>query len=73
MSHLNKLVLCLFIIATTALIAVSCRKSYRCLCSYNNATKMDKPLGKQVRKDAEDECNGYESTVTGEKWTCTIY
>ena len=52
---------------------VSCKKVYHCSCSYNNVVVLNKDLGAQYAKDAKDECTGYDTTITGEKWTCTLY
>jgi len=51
----------------------SCKKDYHCQCSYNNQVMLVKDLGSQVHGDAQTTCNGYDSTVTGEKWNCVIY
>ncbi len=50
----------------------SCKKNYHCQCSYNNQVKLVKDLGLHVKKDAQDICNSYDTTVTGEKWTCVL-
>lgn len=51
----------------------SCKKDYHCQCSYNNGVMLIKDLGSQSKSNAESQCSGYDTTVTGEKWDCTIY
>lgn len=53
--------------------SVSCRKVYQCSCTYNNNIVFTKHLGNQVLEKAEEECSSYDTTVTGEMWTCTVY
>lgn len=50
----------------------SCTKNYHCQCTYNNTVRLNKDLGVQTRENALDECEGYDSTVVGEKWTCVL-
>lgn len=71
MSNRNTLI---FAIAVMGLIFLgSCKKQYRCLCSYNNKVQMDKDLGLKVKEDAQEECDSYDSTVAGETWKCSLY
>jgi hypothetical protein len=51
----------------------SCKKSYRCSCSFNNQIKLMKDLGSQNESKAQEICSSYDTTVTGEVWNCTIY
>lgn len=51
----------------------SCKKLYHCTCSYNNEVVFVKDLGSQVFDDAKKQCNSYDTTQPGEKWTCTVY
>lgn len=50
----------------------SCTKNYHCQCSYNNTVRLNKDLGVQTRENAQDECESYDTTVAGEKWTCVL-
>lgn len=50
----------------------SCRKDYHCQCSYQNQIKLIKDLGQMTKGDAEESCASYDTTVTGETWTCVI-
>jgi hypothetical protein len=52
---------------------VSCRKEYHCNCIYNNTLMRSVDLGNMTKDDATKECNKYDTSVTGEIWTCTIY
>jgi hypothetical protein len=52
---------------------VSCKKQYHCSCTYNNAVVFTKDLGLQVHDDAKEQCTSYDTTVSGEEWTCTLY
>ncbi len=51
----------------------SCKKNYHCQCTYNNQIKSITDLGSQTKDDATTACEAKDSTITGEKWTCTIY
>ena len=51
----------------------SCKKVYHCSCSYNNVVVYNADLGSQYKSNAQSQCNAYDSTITGEVWTCTIY
>lgn len=62
----------IIVIALGVFCFVSCKKDYHCQCSYQNQIKLVKDLGSQVQSDAQDMCNGYDTTVTGEKWTCVL-
>lgn len=70
---MKKSLLQVSIIIAVAVLAGSCKKNYHCQCSYNNQIRMVKDLGKQTRDDAQEECDTYDSTVTGEKWNCVLY
>jgi hypothetical protein len=61
------------IILSGVLFFVSCKKEYHCHCTYNNNLVYSKDLGNQTKKNAEKICNTYDTTVTGETWTCTVY
>ena len=66
-------ILKVFVIAALGLVCcVSCRKNYHCQCTYNGKITLIKDLGNQTKGDASDECSGYDSSVAGEKWTCTL-
>lgn len=52
---------------------VSCEKQYHCGCTYNNKVVYTKDLGYQYKNNAKTLCSSYDSTVTGETWTCTLY
>ena len=70
---MKKDVVSLLVIAVFgALFCLSCKKNYRCQCAYRNEIKLDKDLGSQTKKDAQDICRSYDTTVPGEKWTCVI-
>ena len=51
----------------------SCKKDYHCQCSYQNQIRLVKDLGQMVKKNAQDACDSYDTTVAGEKWNCIIY
>ncbi len=51
----------------------SCKKVYHCSCTFNNKVMLNKDLGSQTADDAKEICSGYDSTVAGETWNCTIY
>lgn len=55
-----------------SICGTSCVKNYHCVCTYNNQIRMDKYMGARTKDNAVDECEGYDSTVAGEKWTCTL-
>jgi hypothetical protein len=62
------------IIAAIGIIGFSsCKKNYHCQCTYNNQLKLTRDLGSQTKDDATTLCESYDTTVTGEKWNCTIY
>lgn len=61
------------IILLAMLMMVSCKKHYRCSCSYRNTVVYTKDLGNVVEKNALETCSSYDTTVPGEKWTCTLY
>lgn len=63
----------LFVAAAGILGFASCKKNYHCQCSFNNTIQMTTDLGSQTKDDAKAQCDAYDSTVTGEKWTCVIY
>ena len=66
-------ILYVFVIAVLGIIFIaSCKKDYHCQCTYNNKITLIKDLGNQTKSDAKDLCNSYDSTVAGEKWTCTL-
>ena len=54
-------------------LLASCKKDYHCQCSYKNQIQLTKDLGQMAKSDAEQTCNGYDSTIIGEQWTCVIY
>ena len=51
----------------------SCKKVYHCSCSYNNIVVYNTDLGSQYKSNAQTKCNSYDSTITGEVWTCSLY
>ncbi len=61
------------IILLGVLSFVSCKKEYHCHCTYNNVIVYNADLGNQTKKNADKICSGYDTTITGENWTCTIY
>ncbi len=64
----------ILLIAAAAILGfTSCKKNYHCQCSFNNKIQMVTDLGSQTKDDAKTQCDAYDSTVTGEKWTCVIY
>ena len=64
---------CIFAVIILGIVFFpSCRKDYHCQCSYNNQLRLNKDLGSKVKSDAKNECDGYDTTITGEKWTCIL-
>lgn len=61
------------VFAAVGLCFSSCKKNYHCQCTYKNEIKLVRDLGLQTTDDATSTCDSYDSTVTGERWTCTIY
>jgi len=57
----------------TLLSVSSCKRTYHCHCSYNNKLMLSKDLGVQSEAKAQEICSGYDTTITGEVWNCTIY
>ncbi len=51
----------------------SCKKDYHCSCTYNNTVVYTADLGDQTINNARNTCSNYDTTITGEVWTCTIY
>ncbi len=51
----------------------SCKKNYHCSCTYNNKVMYNVDLGDQTKSNAKKTCSGFDSTIAGEVWTCTIY
>ena len=51
----------------------SCKKDYHCSCTYNNKVVYNVDMGDQTKDNANNRCGGYDSTIAGEVWTCTIY
>ncbi|GEM_PF-500143 len=70
-----KKILLIAAVACTGLImgTTSCKKVYRCNCSFNNKVMLSKDLGAQSESKAQEICSSYDTTVTGEVWNCTIY
>ncbi len=64
-------VLAITVLAVLSL--ASCKKDYHCQCTYNNQVMLVKDLGSQVKKDADNLCSAYDSTITGEQWNCIVY
>ncbi len=62
-----------FIIIACLISFASCKKEYHCHCMYNNTLMRSIDLGNQTKDNATKMCNTYDTTVTGEIWTCTIY
>lgn len=63
----------LFLIAVASIVLfASCKKNYYCQCSYKNEIKLVRDLGLEVQSKAEEECSSYDTTVTGEDWTCVL-
>ena len=56
-----------------ALSFTSCKKEWHCTCSYNNKVVYTEDPMNNVESKAQEKCNQYDSTITGEIWTCTIY
>jgi hypothetical protein len=52
---------------------VSCKRVYHCNCSFNNKVVFSKDLGAQHQDDAEATCKGFDTTITGEVWNCSLY
>lgn len=66
-------ILYVFLIAVLGITAfASCKKNYHCQCTYNNKITLIKDLGNQTKDDAKEICDGYDTTVKGEDWTCTL-
>jgi len=61
------------VLLLTVVSLVSCKRVYHCHCSFNNKVVYSKDLGAQHQDDAEKICNGYDTTVVGEVWNCTLY
>jgi hypothetical protein len=61
------------LLAGVLLTTTSCKKSYRCSCSFNNKIMYIQDLGVQSETKATEICSSFDSTVTGEVWNCTIY
>ncbi|MBC7554827.1 MAG: hypothetical protein H7257_12710 [Taibaiella sp.] len=70
---MRKRIVYVFAIAVTGVVLfASCRKNYHCQCSYQNQIRLNKDLGSKVKSDAQEECDSYDTTITGEKWTCIL-
>ena len=54
------------------LTASSCKKDYKCTCTFNGNIVYSDDLGKETKKDAKDDCSRNDSTVSGELWNCTV-
>ena len=53
---------------------VSCKKEYRCECTYNNQLIRTIDLGNQTKSNANKMCAVYDtSSIPGEMLTCTVY
>lgn len=61
------------VILASILAFSSCDKQYHCGCTFNNTVVYTKDIGRQTKKNAESQCNSYDSTVVGEVWNCTLY
>lgn len=61
------------VILLCTLALASCEKQYHCGCSFNSKIVYTKDLGTQTKKNAETICTGYDTTVAGETWNCTLY
>ncbi|MES2704261.1 MAG: hypothetical protein V4649_16590 [Bacteroidota bacterium] len=61
------------VILSVMVSMASCKKMYHCSCAYNNTVVYTKDLGSHTEDDAREECSKYDTTITGEKWNCTIY
>ena len=70
---MKKMVFTAAVFSLVALSMASCRRVYRCHCTFKGAIKYSKDLGSQTKKDADAMCSAYDTTVAGEKWTCTLY
>ncbi|WP_345082336.1 hypothetical protein [Nemorincola caseinilytica] len=57
----------------TLLSVSSCKRSYRCNCTFNNQVRLTRDLGIQSEAKAQEICSQYDTTVIGEVWNCTIY
>lgn len=51
----------------------SCKKNYRCSCSFNNKIMYTRDLGTQSESKAQEICSSYDTSVTGEVWNCSVY
>lgn len=70
---MKKVTYTLVVAMLCTLTMISCKKRYHCACSYQNKVTYTEDLGVESENDARNKCSSYDSTVTGEVWTCNIY
>ena len=70
---MKKATYCVIFLLIGLVSLFSCKKVYHCSCTYNNTVVYNADLGSQYQKDANSKCSSYDTTITGEAWTCTIY
>ncbi|MFI5196174.1 MAG: hypothetical protein ACHQD8_03725 [Chitinophagales bacterium] len=70
---MKKAIYTVITILAVALSFTSCKKEWHCTCSFNNKVMFTKDLMNEVKSKAQTACSQYDSTVTGEVWSCTIY
>lgn len=51
----------------------SCKKNYKCSCTFNNKIMYTTEINNETKKNAQDDCNRNDSTVQGEVWNCSLY
>jgi hypothetical protein len=61
-------ILTIFILCATT----SCKRDYKCSCTFNNQIVYSTDLGSQTKKNAQDDCNRNDSTIPGEVWNCSV-
>jgi hypothetical protein len=72
-TEMKKVIYSAVIVSLCILSTTSCKKYYRCNCSYNNKVVFTKDLGGQYETKAQEECSSYDTTIVGEVWNCSIY
>jgi hypothetical protein len=70
---MKKAIYTVITILAVALSFTSCKKEWHCTCTYNNTVMFTKDLMNDTKSKAQTACSAYDTTVTGEIWTCTTY
>jgi hypothetical protein len=70
---MKKAIYTVLALSAVAIMFTSCKKNFKCVCSFNNTVMYQEDLQLQTRKNAESMCAKHDSTISGQPWSCTVY